>query len=64
QLVQLRSRLKEQHPGVVINTIGIGNYFSAHPDDKTNTTSQSFGHFLMMIAVEHNGVFIGLGEKK
>lgn len=64
QLVQLRSRLKEQHAGVVINTIGIGNYFSAEPDDKTNTTNQSFGHFLMMIAVEHNGVFIGLGEKK
>ncbi|MFM7166380.1 MAG: VWA domain-containing protein, partial [Planctomycetaceae bacterium] len=63
RLALLRDQLKAQHAGVVINTIGIGDYYTASADNKDGGTNKSLGHFLQMIAVEHNGVFIGLGER-
>lgn len=63
-LLELRDRLYEQHAACVINTIGIGDYFSAELNKKSGSTEHSFGHFLQMIAVNHQGVFIGLGTRK
>lgn len=40
--------LRDNHPDVVINTVGMGNYFN-----------EAWGQFLHDIAEQHDGVFIG-----
>jgi Mg-chelatase subunit ChlD len=64
RLDTLRKKLKDEHPHVVINTVGIGDYYTTTPDNANGGTSHSFGHFLSMLSVDHGGVFIGLGTRK
>lgn len=59
---QIRKHVLSSHPDVVINTIGIGDYIHKTAGNSDSGDAMEFGFFLQMIAKDHKGVFIGIGD--
>lgn len=59
---EIRKKIFAAHPEVVINTIGIGDYIHKTAGKSDSGDAMEFGFFLQMIAKDHKGVFIGIGD--